>query len=92
MLAAVAAVVGVGGFAGFNAYQNNSSTSDIQLANAEALSNDELPPVDVLCPAPSPRGGNCHEVDPMGITKDCGGMTFTSCKFNGIRDSTCAFC
>ena len=37
MLAAIAAVVGVGGFAGFNAYQNNSSASDILLANAEAL-------------------------------------------------------
>ena len=35
MLAAIAAVISVGGFAGFNAYQNNSSASDILLANAE---------------------------------------------------------
>ena len=39
MLAVIAAVVGVGGFAGFNAFQNNSSASDILLANAEALAD-----------------------------------------------------
>lgn len=37
MLAAVAAVVSIGVFAGFNAYPTNSSASDILLANAEAL-------------------------------------------------------
>lgn len=36
MLAAIAAVVGVGGFAGFNAYQNESLTT----LNAEALAID----------------------------------------------------
>ena len=41
MLAAIAAVISVGGGAGFNAYRTNSSASDILLANAEALSNDE---------------------------------------------------
>ena len=38
MLAAIAAVISVGGFAGFNAYQNESPT--ITRLNAEALADD----------------------------------------------------
>ena len=89
--AAIVTAVGFSAYLGFRP-DPTSTLTELQLANAEALSNGELPPIEVLCPAPSIRGGNCHEVDPMGIEKDCGGMTFTSCKFNGIRESICSFC
>ena len=91
MAAAAVAAVGISAYLGFG-QKAEPTLTELQLANAEALSNGELPPIEVLCPAPSIRGGNCHEVDPMGIEKDCGGMTFTSCKFNGIRESICSFC
>ena len=76
MLAAIAAVVGVGGFAGFNAYQNNSSASDILLANAEALTDIELDPVEVFCNTGG--HGRCYFPVKYGlVTND----DFTKCFF-----------
>lgn len=74
MLAAIAAVVGVGGFAGFNAYQNNSSASDIQLANAEALTDIELDPVEVFCNTGG--HGRCWKLillieEPPAVFREC---------------------
>ena len=88
--AATVAAVGFSAYLGFRP-DPASSLTELQLANAEALSNGELPPIEVLCPAPSIRGGNCHE-HTDGEEKDCGGIKFKPCKFNGIRDSYCAYC
>ena len=42
LMAAIAAVVSVGAYAGFNSYRANSGSSDLLLENAEALSTDEV--------------------------------------------------
>lgn len=42
LMAAIAAVVSVGAYAGFNSYRANSGSSDLLLENAEALSEGEI--------------------------------------------------
>ncbi|MBD5324173.1 MAG: hypothetical protein HDS02_04960 [Bacteroides sp.] len=88
--AAIVAAVGLSAYLGFRP-DPASSLTELQLANAEALTDVELDPVDVVCNV-SGTGGICHFQD---ITKgiiNCGLWWFYECSFNGIPQSKCPTC
>ena len=92
IVAAIAAAVGISAFLGFRP-ATESELSELQLANAEALTNDEeLPPAIINCVVPNEKGGNCHVPDTSKEAKNCGGLKFYPCKFNGNQFSICSSC
>ena len=88
--AAIVAAVGFSAYLGFRP-DPASSLTELQLANAEALSNGELPPVEIICNVPG-TGGICHYPDPSKGFQNCGGMEFPLCTFNGTMQNSCPTC
>ncbi len=91
MSAAIVAALGFSAYLGFRP-EPTTPLSELQLANAEALSDDELPPIEIVCPYPSDLGGYCHKQKSDATEKDCGGLPLKPCEFNGVRTSICVYC